>query len=137
MAAAVEPGLDASDDAAATAEGRHRSPHGAGPVEHGYDVDVVARVGDDIGSIRIIADEAPGIIDERLAVAMSGAVIDLASAERRERARWSETRRSQLDIGELGRNALVETVDAKRWRWRSRTNVSSSEVSPSPSRPQP
>ena len=56
IAVAVEPGLDPADDAAATTEGRHRSPGGAGPIEHGFDVGLVARVGHNIRSIRIIAE---------------------------------------------------------------------------------
>src|SRR5689334_3014109 len=89
MAAAVKPGLDAADDAAATAKWRHGSSNGGGPVERGHDFGVVARVGHDIGGVRIISDKTAGIIDERLAVAMSGPVVDVASAERGERGRRS------------------------------------------------
>src|ERR1051325_3742117 len=113
MAAAVKPGLDAADDATATAKGRHGSPSRAGPFENGLDFGLVARVGHDIGSVRIVADKSASIIDERLIVAMSSPVVDLAGAERGERRRSSETRRAQLDVGESGRKALVETVDAK------------------------
>ena len=47
----------------------------AGPVEHGRDVRFVARIGDDVGRIVVVAEQAAHGVGKRLAVGVRGALV--------------------------------------------------------------
>ena len=81
--------LDAADDARSAAERRHARLRAAGPVEHGRDLLLIARIGDHVRRVAVVADKPAYIIGERFAVGVRRAVIVRGRAER-QRWRWIE-----------------------------------------------
>src|SRR5580704_8705635 len=62
LVAAVEACLDAADDAAAAAERDDCGLLAAGPVDDCGDLRLVARIGDQVGSIAVIAGEGADVV---------------------------------------------------------------------------
>ena len=113
-AGAVQPGLDAADDAAAAAEGRDGRLDAAGPVEDRRDVGLVAGEGDDVGRRAVVAEEAADGVGERLAVGVRGALVETGRADRGERRGRGDARRPEDGLGERRAAAIAsKSVDAE------------------------
>ena len=130
--------LDAAAHARSAAERRDRRVGAAGPVEHGRDLLLVARIGDDVGRVRVVAREAAREVGIGLAVGVRGAVVVIGWCRRRARRARSTRGASQRDLVEARRAARsLEASRRTALRARDSTKASSSAVRPSPSRPQP
>src|SRR6185437_14621860 len=82
----------------------------AGPIHHGGDLGLVARIGDHIGRTIVFAEHGPDVIGIGFAVSVRRAVIAFARAESGERSRRRHARRSQGNIFEARDGDGVEAV---------------------------
>ena len=78
----------------------------ARPVEHRRDVGLVARIGDDIGRVGVIAGEAAHVVGIGLAVGVRGAVVALARAERPRGGGGAMRGARKRDLVERGGGAI-------------------------------
>ncbi len=81
----------AVDDGRAAAVGDGRVAPGRAPVEHGFELGLGARVGDDVGRVR---EEAPDLL-EAVALGVEGALVVIGEAEVFEVRRWLDPRSAQ------------------------------------------
>src|SRR6185437_7403916 len=86
----------------------------ARPIEQRGDIGGIARIGDDIGRIGVIAGEPLHIVEERFAVRVLGAIEFFVGADRGERGRRHNTRRFQCNSVERRRRARLEIRNAER-----------------------
>src|SRR6185369_8410447 len=90
--AAVEPRLDAADDARAAAVRDHREPLAGTPVENRGDVCRARRESDEVGRVWILAPQGTHDVAAGLAVGVAGAIRRIAREELRQggrrRAAW-------------------------------------------------
>ena len=69
------------------AEGRHGGIGRSGPIEHGGNVVLIPRIGDDVGRAGIVEGNAARELGVRLAVGVGDAVVVGVGAERQRRGR--------------------------------------------------
>src|SRR5439155_23336041 len=96
--AVADVGLDAADDARASAVRDHRRAPGRRPVEHSPSVVLRAREGDQVGRVREVATEGAHDVAERLPVGVGGTVVGRFGEDRAELGRRPEAGRRELDL---------------------------------------
>ncbi len=114
VAGAVDPRLDAADDAGAAAERDHRRLGAARPIDDRGDLGFAARIGDDIGRGVVVAEQAAHVVGKGLAIGMGGAVVRLGRAEARERGGRGDARRPQPDLARTPAAPLRRTGPPER-----------------------
>src|SRR5215831_2500707 len=110
----VDRRLDASNDAAASAKWDQCDLRGSRPVHDSSDLRLGTRVGNEIGYIVVVPNEAARIVRKRLAVSVGDPVVDVDRAVSRQRRRRRYARRAQRNFGKRRRATLVETVNTKQ-----------------------
>src|SRR5947209_8533894 len=116
MTAGNDPRLDAAAYARAAAEWRDRRLGATGPIEHRGELRLVARIGDDVRRIGVIAGKAAHVVRIRFSVGMRRAIVDVGRAERRERCRRREPERRKCDVPERRRCRAFRRLHAEALR---------------------
>ncbi len=90
--------LHSADDAGAAAVGDRGRVDRDAPFEHALEVGLVGRVGDHVGRVVEAAAQSPHQVAVGLAVGVGGARIGLCAADRRQRRRWLDPGRRELQV---------------------------------------
>src|SRR6266851_441018 len=108
--------LDAADHARTATVRRHCHLGPVAPFEDANHVLLVARKGDDVPWIRIMAAERAYDISKATPIRMACAVIGAARADRCERIRRLDPRRAQMEFGLFRRRRKFEAGESKTRR---------------------
>src|SRR5216683_5665513 len=108
--------LDAADHARTAAVRRHCHPGAVAPFEDANHVLLVARKGDDVPWIRIMAAERAHDIAKAAPIRMAGAIVGAARANRCERIGRLDPRRTQMQFGLFRRRHKLEAGESETRR---------------------
>ena len=81
------------------------------PVEDRDHIRLVAREGDEVGRVRVLAPEGPHEVAERLAVAVGGALVGLGAEQALERARRGDAGLRQGELLDARRLLDADAVE--------------------------
>src|SRR5579864_1987688 len=110
---AVRRRLDAADHARSAAVGRHCHLGAVAPFEDANHVLLVARKGNDVPWIRIMAAERAYDIAKATPVRMARAIVRAARADRRKRIGRLDPRCAQMEFGLLRRRRQLEAGESE------------------------